>query len=180
MKRLAIVAVMATLVAGVCSRVHAETQQENTVYYTSVGFFNLGGTHESVNYMKGTWVPVNTKVQLLTKEKSFIMIRILESGEEVKLSNAKKYSGVDIDAMFERMLSREPKDLSTFPPEHVKKILWGEFAPGMTKAEIIVAIGYPPVHATPSLDKDSWRYWRNKFNTVVLHFKDDVLDHIQE
>ena len=41
-------------------------------------------------------------------------------------------------------------------------------------------VGYPPAHHTPTLDKNSWRYWRSKFDTVLLYFEDDVLDRIQD
>jgi hypothetical protein len=38
----------------------------------------------------------------------------------------------------------------------------GELIPGMSKQEVILAYGYPPEHATRSLDENIWMYWRNK------------------
>lgn len=41
---------------------------------------------------------------------------------------------------------------------------------GMTKQGVIYAMGRPPYHANPSMDSNSWIYWQNRFNRVVLEF----------
>jgi len=50
----------------------------------------------------------------------------------------------------------------------------------MTKDEIVLSIGFPPKHETPSLDQSSWRHWRSKWDTVLLYFKGEVVDRIQD
>jgi len=43
----------------------------------------------------------------------------------------------------------------------------------MTKEGVRIALGYPAVHKTPSLDGNSWTYWKNRFATTVVEFGND-------
>jgi len=148
-----------------------------SIYYTRVGFFYEKGTHKTTNYLRGIWVPMNTEVELVRQTAKYIRIRIVGTTKEIKILNLEEHSGEDINGIFERMLSREATDLSMFSPEQIRNIMAGGFEPGMTKEEIILAIGYPPKHRTSSLEKNAWRYWENRFDTVILYFEDGVLDH---
>ena len=49
----------------------------------------------------------------------------------------------------------------------------------MSKAGVLVAIGYPPDHATPSLDANEWIYWRNKMFRFGVQFTGDVVSGIR-
>ena len=42
----------------------------------------------------------------------------------------------------------------------------------MSKEGVILAIGYPPVHKTVSLEGKTWKYWTNRFNTFDVIFDD--------
>ena len=43
---------------------------------------------------------------------------------------------------------------------------------GMTKDGILFAMGRPPIHATFSLDSNTWVYWSNKWSKKVIKFDD--------
>jgi hypothetical protein len=159
---------------------HAADPADDSVYYTRVGFFHEKGTHKTTNYLRGFWVPINTEVEVLGKRSSHIDIRIVETGQRIRISNKDGHSGENIDGIFKRMLSRDATDLAEFSSEQRRRIMAGGFEPGMTKEEVILAIGYPPKHRTPSLESNEWRYWQSRFDTVILYFKDGVLDHVQD
>ena len=44
----------------------------------------------------------------------------------------------------------------------------GKVAIGMSKAQAVVAIGYPPMHQTPSLDAPQWKYWHTGFGSYLV------------
>ena len=44
----------------------------------------------------------------------------------------------------------------------------GRIAIGMTKEQVIVSVGYPPGHATPSLDAIQWKYWKTTTGTYLV------------
>ena len=48
----------------------------------------------------------------------------------------------------------------------------GEALAGMSKQGVLFALGYPPRHATPSLDANRWIYWTNRFNRVAVLFEE--------
>ena len=44
----------------------------------------------------------------------------------------------------------------------------GKVTIGMTKAEVIMSLGYPPMHQTPSLDSPRWKYWHTGFGSFLV------------
>jgi len=44
----------------------------------------------------------------------------------------------------------------------------GKVTIGMTKEQVLVAVGYPPMHQTPSLDALQWKYWHTSFGSYLL------------
>ena len=54
----------------------------------------------------------------------------------------------------------------------------GQVIVGMTKAETILAYGYPPTHVTPTTDLNQWTYWVNRWNRIVVNFEDDKIKEI--
>lgn len=44
----------------------------------------------------------------------------------------------------------------------------GKVAIGMSRQEVIVSLGYPPMHATPSLDAPHWKYWHTSFGSYLV------------
>jgi hypothetical protein len=68
------------------------------------------------------------------------------------------------------MFSPAPIDLSRFSDQERDLILRGEAGVGMSREAVIMALGYPPSHKTPSLEGEVWTYWRNRFSTFVVEF----------
>lgn len=44
----------------------------------------------------------------------------------------------------------------------------GKVAIGMSKEQVIVSLGYPPMHQTPSLDAPQWKYWHTGFGSFLV------------
>lgn len=49
---------------------------------------------------------------------------------------------------------------------------------GMTKDGVILAIGYPPMHRTPSLEANRWLYWKNRFGRMRVEFEDGLVSKV--
>lgn len=66
------------------------------------------------------------------------------------------------------------------PPRHdtLAAIEQGTVEPGMTKADVIMALKYPPANRTPSLDAPEWHYWRNRWNQYVVVFDGDRVSRV--
>ena len=50
----------------------------------------------------------------------------------------------------------------------------GKVVIGMTQEQVIVSLGYPPAHETPSLDADRWKYWYGNFDTFLVVWDDQL------
>jgi len=62
-----------------------------------------------------------------------------------------------------------------------KGIQRGKPIVGMTKEGVLLAMGRPPIHATPELENDLWTYWVNRWARNVLEFDDlGKLKHIEK
>jgi hypothetical protein len=44
----------------------------------------------------------------------------------------------------------------------------GKVSLGMTKEQVIVSLGYPPAHQTPSLDAPQWKYWHTSLGSYLV------------
>ena len=78
--------------------------------------------------------------------------------------------GVSVDEYEELIFSSKPVSLKGFSGVDLKGIKKGKAYKGMTKKGVMTALGYPAAHETPSLEDSRWKYWRNRFRTVVVEF----------
>jgi len=153
-------------------------------YYTQFSLFREGGVvkeyvHRTTNYRIGELVPVNTPVRLLSRDDDTINLR-LPDGSELCIENIEDYSGETIEGIFRRTLQTRPVDLSVFTQEERGAILSGEVEVGMTRAAVLVALGYPPKHKTPSLQGNRWRYWKGRTDTFLVTFEGDKVLSIKD
>jgi len=53
--------------------------------------------------------------------------------------------------------------LANYPAKVRDAITSARVSPGMTKEQVIMAVGYPVSSENPSLDAKMWRYWFSSF-----------------
>ncbi|MEM9069934.1 MAG: hypothetical protein AAGE52_15585 [Myxococcota bacterium] len=70
-------------------------------------------------------------------------------------------------------------NIATMSPEDQSGIQQGQIYQGMTKQGVLMAVGYPPEHRTPSLDGDVWRYWSSRFGQFEVYFTNGVVSGIR-
>ncbi len=62
--------------------------------------------------------------------------------------------------------------LAGYPEKIRKAITSARLTPGMTRDQVIMAVGYPISSENPSLDANSWRYWLSTFTEYRVVFDD--------
>ncbi len=155
------------------------TATKGETYYTQFTMCYEELRHLTTNYRKGVLVPVNTAVTFVKSSSSEIHVK-LPAGGVLRLENVKEFSGEDIVGIFKRTLGKEKVNLDKFSAKERENILLGNIDVGMSKDAVIKAYGYPPKHQTPSLEGNAWRYWRNRFATSIVQFKDGAVSDIQK
>lgn len=169
------------LMLSVTLPAHAlERDDIGETFYTRHTFKYEKRRYKTTNYLKGTLVPINSKAKLLKYNRHTLVMLLVDSGEKIRIQNVKKFSRAGIDAVFQRMFSPEEADVEKYGRKTAKKIRLGVVDVGMTKRQVLMALGFPPGHETPSLDMDQWKYWKNRFNTMLITFDEDKVINIQD
>ncbi len=145
--------------------------------YTQCNMHAYKGRVDTVNYAVGMFIPVNSKVSILGSSRN--KIKFDYNGNTITLVNRKKYSGANIQQIFHRYFSKKKVNLNKFNKFDKKAIKNGIVTIGMSKKAVLVSLGYPPASATPSLKSNQWRYWRNRWNTILVFFKNDKVIRIK-
>jgi hypothetical protein len=154
------------------------TARKGDILYTQFSLFFERDCHVTTNYRRGGLLPVNTAVTFVKSSRNKIIVT-LPGGRELTIENISDFSGENIDGIFSRTLSRAKVDLAQFTEAERAAIMDGKVAVGMRKGAVLVALGYPPRHKTPSLESNAWRYWSSRFGTFLVHFEDGKVVRVQ-
>ncbi len=111
-------------------------------------------------------VPIN-KRRLFTKNYSF---QVVGQDMTVVFEFDAKRMGMDYDQYMELICSPQPVSLKGLSSVDLTGVEKGKALVGMTKQGVLTALGYPAAHRTPSLDENSWTYWRDRFRTIRVEF----------
>ena len=135
----------------------------------------------SVNYQQAGLLPRCTRVKIESVSSNEMKFLAVDGGREYAYifhnsmrdsvpKHLDKYFGTSCD-------KSKVQKMSKIDQEGIKT---GQATEGMTKQGVILAIGYPPEHVTPTTEGNAWRYWKNRFGTMVVHFADGKVVRIQK
>ena len=144
--------------------------ETDKMYYTKHNFMYERGRHLTTNYWRGSLVPVNSQVELITLTPKKLVL--IYQGQEIEIRNVAKHTKTTTAVIADRLLSRSPVNPTG---KFAKEARFGELRLGMTKNEVIMTRGYPPAHKTFSLETDKWVYWSSRFVQHTLVFRNGFL-----
>lgn len=131
-------------------------------------------TISDVNYQRGTLIPYGTPVRITRVTRKGV---VFEAPGYPPITLLFRYGRrvLTLDDYLERVLQRQdPRPEVARRPLPIREaITQGRVVPGMTRADVLHAIGHPPVHRTPSLGAPEWRYWQNRWEEFVVRFDGD-------
>jgi len=152
----------------------AKTFQEKAVMYTQTNMhynvYKSAYIIDTTNYQIGTLIPVNSEV--IMQEVNAKQLTFLYKGQTITLRNIAKYSGLNISDVTSKYFSTKKVNLSKFSKAEQKAIGSASLVKGMSKDAVLLSLGTPPQHRTPDLKADTWTYWRNRWTTFIVSFKD--------
>jgi hypothetical protein len=129
----------------------------------------------SKNFLRGGLIPVCTPVDVTRSHRTAIWFRIPGSKVEYRYQNVNSANPRPFrDHLAMVFGPRCPQDeidkLGRVDREHIEA---GTVGPGMTRAGVIFAIGYPPEFRTPDRSVDTWTYWRSRVRSFDVVFGPD-------
>lgn len=118
-------------------------------------------------------MPICTKVKISEINRKVMVFTEVDSGRQFHYFYHKS-TGVPIEQAAAETFAlscndAELKGLSKKDREGIEK---GQILKGMSKKGVLLAAGKPPAHRTPSTDSNQWTYWKNRWNTMIVHFND--------
>ncbi len=116
--------------------------------------------------------PVNTPVAIESWRRGFI-IRDKDSGRRIFFEYDSRRMPMSVDEYLEKITTATPIPLSAFSAKDRKGIADGKAYIGMSRDGVRIALGYPAPHETPSLDSDTWIYWKNRWDKKAVEFGPD-------
>jgi hypothetical protein len=80
-----------------------------------------------------------------------------------------------VEAYVAKLVVREdPKArIAGYPPEVQRAIFDGVVIRGMTREQVLAAVGYPPTHRTFTLESNVWHFWASRPGRYEVHFNSE-------
>jgi len=120
-----------------------------------------------------TIIPINTAVTIkinLKGPRGGLVITSIEDQKVIRFEYNQKNMGMSPEAYIEQITSSTRVAVDKFSRIDQKGILEGKSYIGMTKNGIRAAFGYPATHRTPSLENQTWIYWKIRFQNYYVRF----------
>lgn len=132
----------------------------------------------SINYQQGGIIPICTPVHVVALDDAQMTFTVGAVTYTYLFRSEFMVEGISVH--LGRYFGDTCDRGDALPQVDRDGIAAGRVAPGMSKAGVIKAIGYPPPHSTGDLASPQWRYWKNRFDTFIVHFEGDTVVRVQE
>ena len=135
----------------------------------------------SVNYQQPGLIPLCTKVMIQSVTSRTMVFHVPSTGrtyDYIFHNSMRDPIATHLDKFFGTACN--PNRLDRMSEIDRRGIAQGRALTGMSKEAVILAIGYPPEHVTPTLESNTWKYWRTRFATQLVSFVDGKVVDIKD
>jgi hypothetical protein len=192
------VALAATLTLAACKGPAVPSPLVGQTRYTCCNMHYERPKFDDTNYQKGVVIPYGTAVQIIEVRRDSVTFQPV-GHPQLTLVERWGRKTLSMDEFLNRtFVTEDPRTRvrSSAAPAGKKKdkhaanqgeksdtlranIEQGIVTEGMTRPQVLMALGYPPAHRTPSLDSPSWTYWENRWVTFIVYFDGDRVSRVE-
>jgi hypothetical protein len=132
-----------------------------------------GDQLSSSNYARLPFIAVGTPVLIRAIDNAQAIVEI--NGQQMLLRPDPVQSRDSLARWLDKaVVTQDPRRrLEDFPAEVRAAIQSGRVMKGMTREQVILAIGYPQVDDKKGLEAPSWRYWWSDFESFYVQWTRD-------
>jgi hypothetical protein len=173
MKRVAVV--LGIVVMAGCKPVLSpqvlQSYQSRTLY-TCCNIHHESEDINDANYWVGTLVPFGSPAKVESASRN--TVTFLADGTTLRVQHAYGTAQESFQQYLDKLLVPvDPRlEAASFPRAAQQAIKEGRVEKGMTREQVLMSLGYPPTHRTPSLNAPTWTYWYNRWVTYQVAFDD--------
>jgi hypothetical protein len=169
---------LGSIVVACCSCESSEmsaTNTSDTVYSKyNIHFISEKGKNKA-SYANWTdWpgheiLPYNSKIQVASLGQIIKLVDV-SMGRVIEMEFHSGRMGMSAREYIDLITSPTPVTYEGLSDGDRQGIKAGRAIIGMSKQGVMVALGYPARHQTPSLDENRWIYWKGRFDTYAVEF----------
>jgi len=185
MKKIVVLLALVVLLSG-CASVSineggVSINPVGKIYYTKINiWYKYPDKIKSTNNIDGTFLSLGTKVKILEFDSGKVKFIDIARDQFYTIIFVKKHTPMTSQELFNRYFSEnnimdtngEFNKVTSKEQEGIKK---GRIFPGMSKKAVLLTLGYPPNHKTPSLEGNIWLYWGRRV-VFSVYFRDSLVE----
>jgi hypothetical protein len=132
-----------------------------------------GSWISDINYHAGKQiVPAGTQIKITGYGRQRVLIEF--DGKKQALGNDYSRTLTLEDFAQRYIVATDPgAKLDKYPPRIREAIKAARVTRGMTREQVLMAVGYPITSYTPELDAPLWRYWTSRSGEYQVFWTDD-------
>lgn len=133
----------------------------------------------AINYQSGSLLPLGTKVHIEKRGRKYYE---LKAGSLRFRFYNHRATGMSMRDAFDLHFGADPKPrLAELSKRERRLVRRAKVEKGMSKEAVLLSLGYPPPHRTPSTRSPEWTYWRSKMATFrVLFDGEDRVERVDD
>jgi hypothetical protein len=155
-----------------CLAASAASAQGLPEGYTCCNFHFEKDWISDANWRILPMMPAGSKIKVLDYGSSRANVEI--DGRPMRIGQDYGRQQERIEQFIQKLVVKnDPKAKIARYPEKIRAaVREGRVIPGMTREQVIISVGYPPTHRTPSLDSSVWNLWASRYSRYEVHFND--------
>ncbi len=161
-----------------CSSTPPGVGQAVKAKYTAHNIWYKKSDVLAINIQTGAILPAGTEITELrityVKHSRAIAFRTVETRKRFLIRINPRYQAKNLSPkeLINRFITTKSFAELTegLSQKEIDNIKSGTVFPGMSKRAVIISLGYPPKHKTPSTNSMSWRYWKTGRQSYLVNF----------
>jgi len=180
MRREALAIAVAVLLAGCGAKAPPEMVQHYTgrTLYTCCNIHYSDEVINDANYSDGKIVPLGSPVRIVEVMPDAITFEAAGTTLTVQqvYGKGKETPQQYFDKLF---VEKNPAErVAPMPAAVQKAVKEGRVERGMTRQEVVLALGYPPIDDNPTPSSPDWKMWHSKGKSYTVKFIGKYVDEV--
>jgi hypothetical protein len=157
----------AALAAAIATAALAQGKPEG---YTCCNFHYDKDWISDANWRQLPMIPAGAKIKVL--DYGFNRAGVEIDGKPMRIGHDYGRAEESLEKFIAKLVVKtDPRvKIQRYPDKVRAAIKDGRVIEGMTRDQVILAVGYPPTHKTPSLDSRVWNLWASRAGRYEVHF----------
>ena len=152
--------------------------QEKPEGYTCCNFHHEKDWISDANWGNLPMIPAGARIKVIDYGWNRASVEI--EGQAMRIGQDYGRKEESLEKFIGKLVVKsDPKaKIDKFPAKIKTAIHESKVIPGMTREQVIMSVGYPPTHRTPTLDSTVWHMWASRAGRYEIHWKGNTVDRL--